>query len=96
MNVHFEPRSGNLRLFKNGGFGDRYDWSCRVDIVSGVAHLSLVQEMMPGVRAALVIWGRQNDISEFRWVRFKDGKSKTVRYLIPVDWDDEMETLLPE
>lgn len=82
MNIHFQPTSGNLRLFKNGGYGDKYDWSCHVQIVEGVAHLSLVQEMVRGVRGALMAWGRKNNISEFRWVRIKDGEKKYIRYLV--------------
>jgi len=80
MKVHFEPTSGNLRLFKNGDYGDPYDWSCRVDIVDGVAHLSLVQDMIPGVRGALLVWGKENDIREFQWFRMKDGHKKTIRF----------------
>ena len=80
MNVHFEPTSGNIRLFIEGDFGDPYDWSCRVDFVDNVAHLSLVEDMSPGVRYALLKWGEDNHISEFRWVRFKNGQKKTIRH----------------
>lgn len=78
MNVHFEPTSGNIRLFIKGEFGDPYDWSCRVDFVDTVAYLSLVEDMTTGVRCALLKWGQDNQITEFRWVRRKDGQKKTV------------------
>ncbi|MBL4802886.1 MAG: hypothetical protein JKY45_13435 [Emcibacter sp.] len=78
MNMHFEPISGNLRLFVNGEYGDRYDWSCRVDVIDSVAYLSLVRSMVPGVRCALLKWGQDQNISEFRWTRIKSGQ-KCIR-----------------
>lgn len=79
MNLHFEPTSGNIRLFDDGSdFGDPYEWCCRVDIVGSSAFLSMVQSVPHGVRDALKQWGRDHGITEFCWLRKKSGQSRKV------------------
>ena len=79
MYIHAEPVSYNIRIFDHGTYGDKYDWSCRADLVDDVVYLSLVENMTPGVVGLIRGWCRSNGIRQVQWTRYRKGIKKLIK-----------------